>query len=203
MPIFSQLSVQIYHYSSAIIGMQTSSNQNFYSLTVDQIYLSNSNTVMKFTMDYFNNDRSVKSQWNKVKLAYILVSPQFGGITTGAYGSLAGNSYVWASSYQYNLTTTGGISNQAIASDPLFSNSNNGICGYIDTFPKSFGTDCPADSKILYHYYIMGFKYDSTIDNVYEFRVSVRGGDGLSTNENTFSVVIGNGVTPNGPKYTI
>lgn len=203
MPIFSQLSVNIYHYSSAIIGMQTSSNQNFYSLIVDQIYLSNSNTVMKFTMDYFNNDRSVKSQWNKVKLAYILVSPQFGGMTTGAYGSLAGNSYVWASSYQYNLTTTGGISNQAIASDPLFSNSNNGICGYIDTFPKSFGTDCPADSKILYHYYIMGFKYDSTIDNVYEFRVSVRGGDGLSTNENTFSVVIGNGVTPNGPKYTI
>lgn len=92
----SLLSVRIYHNFSAIIGMQTSSNQNFYSLTVDQIYLSNSNTVMKFTMDYFNNDRSVKSQWNKVKLAYILVSPQFGGITTGPYGSLGGNSYVWA-----------------------------------------------------------------------------------------------------------
>ena len=154
-------------------------------------------------MDYYNNDRSVKSQWNKVKLAYIAISPQFGGITTGPYGSLTGNSYVWASSYHYNLTTSGGISNQAIATDPLFSNSNNGFCGYIDTFPKSFGTDCPADAKILYHYYIMGFRYDSTVDSVYEFRASVRGGDGLSTNENTFSVVIGNGITPNGPKFTI
>lgn len=99
MPIYSQPSVIIYHYPPAIIGMQAASNQNFYSLTVDQIYLSNSNTVMKFTMNYYNNDKSVKSQWNKVKVAYILVSPQFGGMTTGFYGTLSGNSYVWASSY--------------------------------------------------------------------------------------------------------
>jgi hypothetical protein len=53
-------------------------------------------------------------------------------------------------------------------SDPTFSNTNGaGVCGFINSFPIAFGTNCPADATILYHYYIMGFKYDSTYDGTY------------------------------------
>lgn len=77
------------------------------------------------------------------------------------------------------------------------------MCGYIGSFPLIFGTNCPADAKILYHYYIMGFKYNSTGDSVFEFRASIIGGDGSTTNENDFQAVIAPAITPNGPKFTI
>jgi hypothetical protein len=72
-----------------------------------------------------------------------------------------------------------------IDTDPLFSNANTAeICGFteISSGLYAFGTNCPSDSKIIYHYYIMGFRYDSTSDSTYEFRVSVRGGSGLNPN---------------------
>ena len=49
----------------------------------------------------------------------------------------------------------------------------------------------------------MGFKYNSTGDSVFEFRASIIGGDGSTTNENDFQAVIGPAITPNGPKFTI
>jgi hypothetical protein len=76
MQIFSMLSV-LFLFTLAIIGLQTSSGQNFYSVSVDQVVLSNTNTAMRFIMDYYNNQRTVKTQWSKIKLAYILVSPEF------------------------------------------------------------------------------------------------------------------------------
>lgn len=49
----------------------------------------------------------------------------------------------------------------------------------------------------------MGFRYDSTSDSNFEFRVSVRGGSGLSPNENTFSAIIQTSTVPNGPLFTV
>ena len=61
--------------NSAIVGLQTSSGQSFYSVTVDQVVFSNTNRVMRFIMDYNNNERTVKTEWSKIKLSYIVVSP--------------------------------------------------------------------------------------------------------------------------------
>lgn len=205
MPTSFQLSVTFY-IIQAIVGLQTSSGQNFYSVVVDQVVFSNNNRVMRFIMDYNNNARTVKTQWSKIKLCYIVVSPDFDGISAGSYTG-AGNSYVFAKAIEYNVSRSGGVSNAAIDTDPAFNNDNtNGICGYVEsqtTFVKSFGTACPNDAQILYHYYIMGFRYDSTSDSNYEFRVSVRGGDGLSPNEILLSPTIALNTVPNGPRFTI
>lgn len=76
------------------------------------------------------------------------------------------------------------MNNVAGDANPIFSHPNTvtGACGYYGSFPPVFGTNCPADAKIIYHYYIMGFKYDSTSDSVYEFRASIKGGAGNSVN---------------------
>jgi hypothetical protein len=205
MPTSSQLSVTFY-VIQAIVGLQTSSGQNFYSVVVDQVVFSNNNRVMRFIMDYNNNERTVKTQWSKIKLCYIVVSPDFDGISAGSYTG-AGNSYVFAKAIEYNISRSGAVSNAPIDTDPVFNNDNtNGICGYVEsqtTFVKSFGTACPNDAQILYHYYIMGFRYDSTSDSNYEFRVSVRGGDGLSPDEKLVSPTIALNTVPNGPRFTI
>lgn len=117
---------------------------------------------MNVFLDYFNSVRTEKTQWTRIKLTYIVVSPQFEGISTGGY---AGNSYVWANS----VTLTPPQNDDPVDSNTLFSHPNTtpNECGYIDSFPPIFGTNCPADAKVIFHYYIMGFKYDSTIDSTY------------------------------------
>jgi hypothetical protein len=50
---------------------------------------------MQVWMDYTDITGLISTQWTKATLSYIVVSPQFGGISTGGY---TGNSYVWASS---------------------------------------------------------------------------------------------------------
>lgn len=75
--------------------MQAASALPYYSIVVDQVVFSNTNTVMKVLMDYYNVNRDTKSQWRKVKLAYIVVSPEFEGSTFGGYN---GNSWVFATS---------------------------------------------------------------------------------------------------------
>ena len=191
-------------FNPAIVGLQTSSGQSFYSVTVDQVVFSNTNRVMRFIMDYNNNERTVRTQWSKIKLSYIVVSPEFEGISTGSYTG-TGNSYVFAKGIEYNVSRSGAIVNQAIDTDPLFSNANNGYCGYIEVnnLLRAFGTSCPADARIIYHYYIMGFRYDSRTDSAFEFRASVRGGDGLSPDDSAFSAIIQTSTVPNGPRFTI
>lgn len=161
---------------------------------------------MRFIMDYNNNAMTVKTQWNKIKLCYIVVSPEFEGISSGSYTS-AGNSYVFAKGIEYNVSRSGALSNQAVDTDPVFNNDNsNGICGFVEsstTLTKIFGTNCPADARILYHYYIMGFRYDSTTDSTHEFRVSVRGEDGLSPDEKLLNPIIAVNTVPNGPRFTV
>ena len=61
----------------AIVGLGTASGQNFYSVSVDKVFFSNSNTVMKVIMDYTDVSGTIKTQWSKIKLSYIIVSPQF------------------------------------------------------------------------------------------------------------------------------
>jgi ribosomal protein S19 len=115
---------------------------------------------MKVLMDYYNVNRDTKSQWRKIKLAYIVVSPEFEGSTFGAYN---GNSWVFATSVE----VTPPLVNAAALTDTYFANTNAaGVCGYIDSFPKQFGTNC-ADGKVVAHYYIMGFRYDSVSDSAY------------------------------------
>lgn len=116
---------------------------------------------MSVFLNYANTVNSVVTQWSTIKLSYLLVSDQFGGISTGGY---SGNSYIWANWADIIPP----INNKPIATNPLFSNSNGaGICGYVNSFPPVFGTNCPADAKILYHYYVMGFQYDSSNDIAY------------------------------------
>lgn len=106
--------------------------------------------------------------------------------------------------YASSLEITPPLANAAADSNTLYSHTNGaGICGYIASFPLAFGTNCPADAKIIYHYYIMGFKYNSTGDSVYEFRASILGGDGSSSNEADFTAIIGAAIIPNGPRFTI
>jgi hypothetical protein len=148
-------------------------------------------------MNYANAANTIQTQWTKVKLTYLLVSEQFGGITSPSY---FGNSYLWAG--QVQLTPP--KSNQPVQNDPIYSHSNlAGMCGYVDSFPPIYGTNCPADAKILYHYYVMGFQYDSTTDSSYEIRFSVRGGAGTDNNEANLNMLIQTGVTPNGAYMTI
>jgi hypothetical protein len=39
----------------ALAGVQAVSQQKYYSLVVDEVYFENSNTKMRFTMDYLYN----------------------------------------------------------------------------------------------------------------------------------------------------
>lgn len=64
-------------FAFAIVGLGTASGQNFYSVSVDKVFFSNSNTVMKVIMDYTDVSGTQRTQWNKIKLSYIVVSPQF------------------------------------------------------------------------------------------------------------------------------
>jgi len=52
-PIFSTLLVLILLFL-ALIDLQTAGNQNFYSVLVDRVVFTNSNSAMRVIMNYFN-----------------------------------------------------------------------------------------------------------------------------------------------------
>lgn len=84
------------HTAFAIAGFQGSCTQTYFALGVDTVYFENSNTKMKFSMNYVYNDNTTTytSQWTRVKLNYLLVSDLFESYKATNYG---GN-YIWADS---------------------------------------------------------------------------------------------------------
>jgi hypothetical protein len=58
---------------------------------------------MTVFMNYANAANTIQTQWTKVKLTYLLVSEQFGGISIPSY---FGNSYVWAGHVQVTSPKT-------------------------------------------------------------------------------------------------
>jgi hypothetical protein len=91
---FIQLLVNLNYYS-AIAGFQGSCTQTYFALGVDQVILENSNTKMRFSMNYVYNDGTTTytSQWTRVKLNYLLVSDKF-----LSYSSAGVANYLWAGS---------------------------------------------------------------------------------------------------------
>ena len=91
----------------AIAGFQASTGQKFYSLVVDNVVFSNSNSIMTFNMDYSYSSTGLNYQttWTKIKLSYVVVSTQF--VTTG--NGIAGSNqktlgnYIFATMVGINL----------------------------------------------------------------------------------------------------
>ena len=69
---------EVFH-AFAIAGFQGASNQQFYSLVVDEVIFSNQNTLMNFTMNYLYNDGTInyETTWSRVKLSWLAVSTSF------------------------------------------------------------------------------------------------------------------------------
>jgi len=72
------LYAQVFH-AFAIAGFQAASNQQFYSLVVDQVIFSNGNTQLNFTMNYLYNNGGINFQtsWSSIKLSWLAVSTLF------------------------------------------------------------------------------------------------------------------------------
>jgi hypothetical protein len=160
-----KLSVHIPH-NSAIAGFQASCTQTAYSLGVDTVILENSNTKMRFTMNYALQDGSANptvTQWTRVKLNYLLVSDKFDSYPT--VSSPLGANYVWAGSVEITPTQSGNYGLYGPGS--LFGGTNNDIgivCGFLSlsasTSTSKFDRACvDASDRIIPHYYIMGFQF--------------------------------------------
>jgi hypothetical protein len=143
-----KLSVQILH-NSAIAGFQASCSQTAYSLGVDTVILENSNTKMRFTMNYALQDGSASptvTQWTRVKLNYLLVSAD----KFGSYGTALsdqGANYLWAGSVEITPTQSGNYGLYGAGS--LFGGVNNDlndVCGFLSlaasTSTSKFDREC-------------------------------------------------------------
>jgi hypothetical protein len=145
----------------AIAGFQASSNQQFYSLIVDNIIFSNGNTQMNFTMVYNNPAGTFQTTWSSIKLSWVAVSTGFATVT----GSGLGN-YIWAGSVGMSTPFTNGISGPIIPNSLWSMNSAAMIaspeCGYINSSPPAFDVNCvgAANPVFVTHLYIMGFQFD-------------------------------------------
>ena len=108
---------EVFH-AFAVAGFQGASNQQFYSLVVDEVVFSNQNTLMNFTMNYLYNDGTINYQttWSRVKLSWLAVSTSFQTI-----GATEGN-YIWAGSVGVH-NPSGGPSSYL----------TNGVFAYQDT----------------------------------------------------------------------
>ena len=180
---------EVFH-AFAIAGFQGASNQQFYSLVVDQVVFSNQNTLMNFTMLYLYNDGTINYQttWSRVKLSWLAVSTSFE--TTGP---TEGN-FIWAG--------TVGISapiqeiSQSYLTNAVFAFQTSKMqtdsqCGYINTSPPAYDLVCQGltNSRFLTHLYIMGFQFNPA-GGSYTLAASVlrnQGGNALGDTDEALS----------------
>ncbi len=152
------------HSAFAIAGFQAASNQQFYSLVVDNIVFSNGNTQMNFTMNYLYNTNGInfKTTWTRVRLNWLAVSTSFQTIT----GSGRGN-YIWAGSVGLSAPFSGlagpVMTNSIFANQPA-SMLADPECGYTNISPPVFDLSCvgAANPRFLTHLYIMGLQFNPT-----------------------------------------
>jgi hypothetical protein len=154
-----RLSVQFY-YNIAIAGFQASCSQTAYSLGVDTVILENSNSRMKFSMNYFFQGSSgdpVETKWTRVKVSYLLVSDKF-----YSYANEGAN-YVWAGSVEITPNRAGQYGLYGPGSIFAAAAGTASVCGYLSNAPSSstakFDTTCPSNDAMVPHYYIMGFQF--------------------------------------------
>lgn len=161
----------------AIAGIQASSNQQFYSLVVDTVIFSNGNTQMNLTLSYSNPAGTFQTTWTKIKLSWVAVST--GMQTVNAIGG----SYIWAGSVGMAAPFTNGLSGAVIPNSLWYDNTNlvNSACGYINTSPPVFDTNCDGNPRARFatHLYIMGFQFDPS--GTYSLAASVLLGAGSSS----------------------
>ena len=150
----------LFYYNTAIAGFQASCTQAAYSLGVDTVILENSNSRMKFTMNYALQNGSatpVVTQWTRVKVSYLLVSDKFSSYSAGLQAN-----YVWAGSVEITPNKTGNYGLYSLGS--IFgTDATDTNCGYLSNAPSTstakFDRTCPSGDVIVPHYYIMGFQF--------------------------------------------
>lgn len=143
----------------AIAGFQAASNQQYYSLVVDNIIFSNGNTQMNFTMLYtFNN---IKTSWSKIKLSWLAVSTSF--LTTNTATKMG--QYIWAGSVGLSAPFSG--LSGPVMTNSIFATQTAAMiaspeCGYLNTSPPTFDVTCTnfVNARFITHLYVMGFQFN-------------------------------------------
>lgn len=152
------------------------------------------------------------SQWNSIKLSYLVVSSQF-----QSYDTVSGGNYVWAGSSDLIVDVSGTVGTfgpgSLFAGTNLVNINTNGICGYLGYLPNNnapvFDYVCDgaaSNDRIIPHYYIMGIKFtpgtyelaaSALIPNYYttstpyaQFGITVASGFGPLVSLNTFGGAI-------------
>lgn len=154
---------QVFH-AFAIAGFQAPSNQQFYSLVVDQVVFSNGNTQMNVTMNYLYNSNGINYQtsWTKVKLSWMASST---GFQTVVVDDPLGGNYIWAGSVGLSAPFTD-VSGAIMTNSPFIPQTgdmdNSPACGYINSSPGFFDLTCNTfpNSRFVTHSYIMGFQFN-------------------------------------------
>lgn len=95
-----------------------------------------------------------------------------------------GGSYIWAGSVGLSAPFTNGLAGPVIPNSLWYDNQalTGDACGYINTSPPVFDTNCGANSgsaRFMTHLYIMGFQFDPS--GTYTLAASVLLGAGTST----------------------
>jgi hypothetical protein len=137
------LFAQVFH-AFAIAGFQAASNQQFYSLVVDQVIFSNGNTQMNFTMNYLYNNNGINFQttWSSIKLSWLAVSTLF---ETVVPGDPLGGSYIWAGTVGLFPPFTD-VSGAIMANSPWITQNAamvaSAACGFVNSSPGFFDMTC-------------------------------------------------------------
>lgn len=132
---------------------------------------------MNITLSYTNPAGTFQTTWTKVKLSWVAVSTAMQTVNA------VGGSYVWAGSVGIGAPFTNGLSGAVIPNSLWYDNLNltDDACGYINTSPPVFDTNCGAgtlNARFMTHYYIMGFQFDPS--GTYSLAASVLIGAGTS-----------------------
>ena len=176
---------EVFH-AFAIAGFQGASNQQFYSLVVDNVIFSNGNTQMNFTMNYNYNNAAVNFQtsWTNIKLSWLAVST---GFQTVIPNNPLGGSYIWAGTVGLYAPFSG-TSGALMTNSPFVFQTDemtaSAECGFINNSPGYFDLTCAnqANARFLTHSYIMGFQFNPS--GTYTLAASALQGNG-GTNELT------------------
>jgi hypothetical protein len=139
---------EVFH-AFAIAGFQGASNQQFYSLVVDNVIFSNGNTQMNFTMNYLYNNGAINFQtsWTNIRLSWLAVST---GFQTVVANSALGGSYIWAGTVGL-FAPFSGTSGALMTNSPfVFQTPDMAIsaeCGFINSSPGYFDLTCAGQNN--------------------------------------------------------
>ena len=164
----------------AIAGFQGASNQQFYSLVVDNVIFSNGNTQMNFTMNYLYNNNGINFQtsWTSIRLSWLAVST---GFETVVANNPQGGTYIWAGSvglYAPFNDVSGAIMSNSPFVPQTTAMTTSPACGFVNASPGYFDVTCAGqtNARFLTHTYIMGFQFNPS--GTYTLAASAAQGNG-------------------------